>query len=60
MNVVYRGVKNPMTISFAGSADNKVVARGEGLVKEGVGKYIMDATRVKGREVTIKCNGFFA
>jgi len=58
MNVVYRGVKNPMTISFAGIADNKVVARAEGLVKgNGVGKYIMDVTRVKGREVTINVTG---
>ena len=58
MNVVYRGVKNPMTISFAGIADNKVVARGEGLSKgNGVGKYIMDVTRVQGREVTINVSG---
>ncbi|TJY37037.1 type IX secretion system motor protein PorM/GldM [Pontimicrobium aquaticum] len=58
MNVVYRGVKNPMTISFAGIADNKVVARGEGLSKtNGVGKYVMDVTRVQGREVTINVTG---
>src|SRR5690606_36449987 len=30
MNVVYRGVKNPMTISFAGIADNNVNASAEG------------------------------
>ena len=41
MNVVYRGVKNPMTISFAGVADNKVNANAEGL------------TRGKGRKVYI-------
>jgi len=58
MNVVYRGVKNPMTISFAGIADNKVVARAEGLVKgNGIGKYIMDVTRIKGREVTVNVTG---
>ena len=58
MNVVYRGVKNPMTISFAGISDNKVVPRGEGLSKgNGVGKYVMDVTRVKGREVTINVTG---
>jgi len=54
MNVVYRGVKNPMTISFAGVSDNKVRATGTGLVKgSGVGKYVMDVTTAKGREVTI-------
>jgi gliding motility-associated protein GldM len=54
MNVVYRGVKNPMTISFAGVSDNKVRASAAGLVKgSGVGKYVMDVTTVKGREVTI-------
>ena len=33
MNVVYRGVKNPMTISFAGVSDNKVHANAQGLTK---------------------------
>lgn len=53
MNVVYRGVKNPMTISFAGVPDNKVTASAEGLSRGTGCSYIMDATRVKGREVTI-------
>jgi gliding motility-associated protein GldM len=58
MNVVYRGVKNPMTISFAGVSDNNISANAEGLTKvSGVGKYIMDVTRVKGREVTINVTG---
>ena len=57
MNVVYRGVKNPMTISFAGVPDNKVSASGSGLSRAGGSKYIMDATRVKGREVTINVTG---
>jgi gliding motility-associated protein GldM len=58
MNVVYRGVKNPMTISFAGIADNKVQANAEGLSKvSGIGKYVMDVTKVKGREVTINVSG---
>ena len=33
MNVVYRGVDNPMTISFAGIPDNKVNASAAGLKK---------------------------
>jgi gliding motility-associated protein GldM len=58
MNVVYRGVKNPMTISFAGVSDNNVQANADGLSRvSGVGKYVMDATRIKGREVTINVSG---
>ncbi len=52
MNVVYRGVANPMTISFAGVPDNKVSASASGLKKSGKsGKYTMVPT--SGREVTI-------
>ncbi|WP_452225238.1 type IX secretion system motor protein PorM/GldM [Lacinutrix chionoecetis] len=52
MNVVYRGVTNPMTISFAGVPDNKVTASAAGLSKAGkAGKYNMVPT--SGREVTI-------
>jgi len=58
MNVVYRGVKNPMTISFAGVSDNNVSANAPGLSKgSGVSKYMMDVTTVKGREVTINVTG---
>ncbi|MFI1744287.1 gliding motility protein GldM [Thalassobellus sediminis] len=53
MNVVYRGVKNPMTISFAGVPDNKVKANAQGLSWVSGSNYVMDATKVKGREVTI-------
>ena len=57
MNVVYRGVKNPMTISFAGVSNNKISASAEGLSRTAGSKYIMDATRIKGREVTINVTG---
>ncbi|WP_027138602.1 type IX secretion system motor protein PorM/GldM [Gaetbulibacter saemankumensis] len=57
MNVVYRGVKNPMTISFAGIPDNKVSARAQGLSRVGGSNYVMDATMIKGREVTINVTG---
>ncbi|MFS4483832.1 gliding motility protein GldM [Hyunsoonleella sp. 2307UL5-6] len=57
MNVVYRGVKNPMTISFAGIPDNKVSASAQGLSRSGGSRYVMDATSVKGREVTINVTG---
>ena len=56
MNVVYRGVSNPMTISFAGVSDNNVTANAAGLSKtSGVGKYIMNPG--KGREVAINVSG---
>ncbi len=56
MNVVYRGVTNPMTISFAGVPDNKVTASAPGLSKAtGVGKYSMNPGA--GREVTIRVSG---
>ncbi|AXO81303.1 gliding motility protein GldM [Olleya aquimaris] len=51
MNVVYRGVANPMTISFAGVPDNKVNASASGLSSKGGGKYIM--TPGSGKQVTI-------
>jgi gliding motility-associated protein GldM len=55
MNVVYRGVDNPMTISFAGVSDNNVVANAPGLNKVANGKYIMRPTT--GRDVTINVRG---
>jgi len=57
MNVVYRGVKNPMTISFAGVPDSKVKASAQGLSRSSGSRYVMDATKIKGREVTINVTG---
>ena len=55
MNVVYRGVQNPMTISVPGVADNVVQAAAPGLKKvKGIGKYMMSPG--KGREVKIVVN----
>ncbi|MEP0264860.1 gliding motility protein GldM [Dokdonia sp.] len=51
MNVVYRGVQNPMTITFAGVADNKVKANGAGLRPVSGSKYMMSPGT--GKEVTI-------
>ena len=56
MNVVYRGVVNPMTISFAGVSDNNVTASAPGLSKaSGNGKYNMSPGQ--GTEVTISVTG---
>ncbi|WP_438962793.1 gliding motility protein GldM [Nonlabens sp.] len=54
MNVVYRGVENPMTISFAGVSSNNVNASAPGLSKRGSG-YVMKPGA--GREVKINVNG---
>ena len=51
MNVVYRGVVNPMTISFAGVSDNNVTASAPGLTRKSGSSYIMKPGA--GREVTI-------
>lgn len=56
MNVVYRGVDNPMTISFAGVSDNNVNASAPGLSKgSGTGKYVMRPGG--GKEVVINVTG---
>ncbi|TQD39675.1 type IX secretion system motor protein PorM/GldM [Haloflavibacter putidus] len=55
MNVVYRGVKNPMTISIPGVPS--VSASAPGLAKTGSSSYVMDVTNVKAKDVTIRVNG---
>ena len=55
MNVVYRGVANPMTISIPGIPDNKVTASAPGLSKRGGSKYVMNPGT--GRKVTINASG---
>lgn len=54
MNVVYRGVDNPMTVSFAGIPGNKVNASAAGLSKSGNG-YMMRPSG--GSEVKITVTG---
>ncbi|WP_394974838.1 gliding motility protein GldM [uncultured Croceitalea sp.] len=55
MNVVYRGVSNPMTISIPGVPDNKVSASAPGLSKRSGSKYVMNPG--KGRTVRITASG---
>ena len=57
MNVVYRGVKNPLTISMDGVPNNNVNANASGLSRGSGSSYIMDVTTVKGREVKINVTG---
>jgi len=56
MNVVYRSLPNPITVSIPGIPDNLVRASGTGLRKvSGTGKYMM--TPGTGREVKITASG---
>ncbi len=56
MNVVYRGLPNPMTISFAGISDDKVNASAPGLSKSGkAGQYMLKPGQ--GTEVTVSVTG---
>ncbi len=56
MNVVYRGVSNPMTISFAGISPDKVNASAPGLSRNGnTGTYMMQPGT--GTEVVINVVG---
>ena len=55
MNVVYRGVINPITVSFAGVSDNNVSASAPGMSKgSGVGKYNLSPGQ--GTELKINVN----
>ncbi|MBS7252464.1 type IX secretion system motor protein PorM/GldM [Flavobacterium branchiicola] len=56
MNVVYRGVVNPISVSFAGVDANKIVASAPGLASAGKpGKYNMNPG--SGTETTIAVTG---
>ncbi|NNM17693.1 MAG: gliding motility protein GldM [Croceitalea sp.] len=55
MNVVYRGVANPMTISIPGIPDNKVNASAAGLRRVQGSKFVMNPGT--GRTVTINATG---
>lgn len=55
MNVVYRGVTNPMTISIPGIPNNRVRASAPGLKPVSGSKYAMNPGT--GREVTITARG---
>ncbi|TRW25211.1 gliding motility protein GldM [Flavobacterium zepuense] len=59
MNSVYRGVDNPMTVSFAGISDNNVTASAPGSFgKAGSsGKYNWNVTSVAGTTAVISVTG---
>jgi len=53
MNSIYRGVDNPMTVSFAGISSNNVKASATGLRDLGGGKYIWRPDAIQGTEAKI-------
>ncbi len=56
MNVLYRGVQNPMTISIPGVGS--VSAQAPGLSPSGgAGQYVMNVTTLQAREVAINVSG---
>lgn len=55
MNVVYRGVVNPISVSFAGISADKVIASAPGLSPSGKGKYNLSPGG--GNEVTVVVTG---
>jgi gliding motility-associated protein GldM len=55
MNVVYRGVVNPMTITFAGISADKISASAPGLTSAGGGRYNMNPG--SGSETVINVTG---
>lgn len=58
MNSVYRGVDNPMTISFAGISDANVNASAPGLTKGAKpGQYTWNVTAVPGETGTVTVTG---
>jgi len=58
MNSVYRGVVNPMTVSFAGISDDKVVANAPGLSKgSSVGQYNWTVTSISGNKAVLNVSG---
>ena len=59
MNSVYRGVDNPMTVSFAGISDNNVNASAPGAFRKGAksGQYNWNVTGVAGTSAVISVTG---
>ncbi len=53
MNVVYRGVPNPLSISIPGLPNNKVNASAPGLKSVGNGKYVMNAPAQRNVKISV-------
>lgn len=53
MNVLYRGVDNPLEIGVPGVDPSKLVVNGPGVSKTGAGEYMANVTNVNGKTVNI-------
>lgn len=58
MNVVYRGVDNPISVSFAGIPANKISASAPGLNSDGKGNYVLRPG--SGSKIFINVTGILA
>jgi gliding motility-associated protein GldM len=56
MKVIYKGVNNPMTISFPGISDNNVTVSAPGIKKSGNSQYIWNIGNFPGKEVFVSVN----
>ena len=56
MKVIYKGVNNPMTISFPGISDNNVTVSAPGIKKSGNSQYIWNIGNFAGKEVFVSVN----
>src|SRR5699024_10785716 len=55
MNVVYRGVKNPMTVTIPRATN--VTAKAPGMDRVKGSQYVLDPTNIQAREETITATG---
>ena len=56
MKVIYKGVNNPMTISFPGISDNNVTVSAPGIKKAGNSQYVWNIGDFSGKEVFVSIN----
>ena len=56
MKVIYKGVNNPMTISFPGISDKDVTVSAPGIKKSGNSQYIWNIGNFAGKEVFVTVN----
>jgi gliding motility-associated protein GldM len=56
MKVIYKGVNNPMTISFPGISDKDVTVSAPGIKKSGNSQYIWNIGNFPGKEVFVSVN----
>lgn len=53
MNVLYRGVDNPLEIGVPGVDPSKLRVAGPGVKQTGSGEYMANVTQIKGKEIEI-------